>query len=68
MKYVVMQALAVNSNKWALVRLYDGAYKSPDGYIVGCHDVIRDNLTEEQAAEALELVADIVADTTKADA
>ena len=64
MRYVIMQALAVNSNKWALVRLYDGAYKSPAGYIVGRHDVIRDNLTEEQAAEALELVADIVADTT----
>lgn len=63
MKYALIQTNAVNANTWALVRLYDGAFKSPAGYIVGRHDVIRDNLTEEQAAEALDLVADIVADT-----
>ena len=51
--YTVIQTAAVNSNKWALIKLHDGAYKSNAGYIVGKYDVIRDGLTQDKANQYL---------------
>jgi len=55
--FCIVQTEAVNANTWALVRLFDGAKKSPAGYIVGRYNVLRDGLTFDEAGEALDLVA-----------
>ena len=59
--YCMMQKNAVNSNKWAIVRLYDGATKSPAGYIVGDYGIIRDDLDEADAAHLYEFLQDVTA-------
>ena len=62
MKYAMIQTAAVNSNTWALVRLYDGAFKSPAGYIVGKHDVLVDGLTNDEATIAHAVACALTAD------
>lgn len=58
--YCIVQTEAVNANTWAVVRLYDGARKTPAGYIVGTYEIMADNLTEDEAGKLLDFAGAIV--------
>lgn len=51
--YCMIQTAAVNANTWAVARLYNGATKSPAGYIVGSFDIVADGLDEKSAREKM---------------
>ena len=59
--YCIVQTEAVNANTWAVARLYDGARKTPAGYIVGKYEILADNLTESEAGALLDFAGAVVA-------
>lgn len=54
--YAVIQspsATAINSNLWAVIELFNDAYVSPAGYVVGEWRMVKDNFKHKIVADTL---------------